>query len=81
MNFDKKLTHPGWQWAAVITYLSVMRTPPHLFFVKSPSQVASRTKTCQGHSPKVAPLPPTILPDFTRGLIPQAMKSKKYNQC
>ena len=47
-----------------------MRTPPHLFFVNRPSQVASRTSTCHGHSPNVAPLPPTILPVFMSGLMP-----------
>lgn len=57
-----------------MTYLSVIRTPPHLFLVKRPNQVASRTKTCHGHSPKVAALPPTILPDLTKGLIPHSVK-------
>lgn len=32
----------------------------------------SRTRTCQGHSPKVAPLPPTIRPVFTNGRTPQS---------
>lgn len=57
-----------------MTYLSVIRTPPHLFLVKRPNQVASRTKTCHGHSPNVAALPPTILPDLTKGLMPHSVK-------
>lgn len=57
-----------------MTYLSVIRTPPHLFLVKRPNQVASRTKTCHGHSPNVAALPPTILPDLTKGLTPHSVK-------
>lgn len=70
---SSKDTYPGWQWAAVITYLLVINTPPHLFFVNNPSHVASRTNTCQGHSPNVAPLPPTILPCLrTKGLIPHS---------
>lgn len=60
-----------------MTYLSVIRTPPHLFLVKRPNQVASRTKTCHGHSPNVAALPPTILPDLTKGLMPH---SAKFNE-
>lgn len=57
-----------------MTYLSVIRTPPHLFLVKRPNQVASRTKTCHGHSPNVAALPPTILPDLIKGLTPHSVK-------
>lgn len=42
-----------------------------------PSQVDSRTRTCHGHSPKVAPLPPTIRPDFTWGRTPHSNQSIK----
>ncbi|GBP64262.1 hypothetical protein EVAR_45310_1 [Eumeta japonica] len=47
---------------------------PHLFLVKSPSQVDSLMRVCQGHSPNFAFLPPTILPDFTRGRTPHTEK-------
>mgnify|MGYP005985201083 CR=1 FL=1 len=70
----REAKNPGWQWAAVITYLLLINTPPHLFFVKRPSHVDSRTRTCQGNSPKVAPLPPTILPVLYKGLMPHSGK-------
>lgn len=70
---QKKWSYPGWQWAAVMTYREVMRTPPHLFLVNNPSHVDSRTSTCHGHSPNVAPFPPTIRPVFCmRGLTPHS---------
>lgn len=73
--------YPGWQWAAVMTCRWVINTPPHLFLVNSPSQVASLTNTCHGHSPKVEPVPPTIRPFFlTNGRTPHAVsKLKKKN--
>lgn len=71
-NIINEDSHPGWQCAAVITYSVVIKTPPHLFLVNNPSHVDSRTKTCQGHAPNVAPLPPTILPDFTCGRTPHS---------
>lgn len=63
---------PGWQCAAVITYCRLINTPPHLFLVKRPSHVDSRTSTCQGNSPKLAPLPPTMRPVFINGLRPHS---------
>lgn len=57
----------------MVTYREVMRTPPHLFLVNNPSHVDSRTSTCHGHSPNVAPFPPTIRPLFCmRGLTPHS---------
>lgn len=72
----KEAKKPGWQWAAVITYLLLISTPPHLFLVKRPNQVDSLTSTCQGNSPNVAPLPPTILPVFNNGLMPHTENMK-----
>lgn len=67
-------THPGWQWAAVVTYLLVISTPPHLFLVKSPSHVDSLTSTCHGQEPNLEFLPPTIRPAFDRGRTPHTEK-------
>ena len=69
-------THPGLQWAAVNTYFSLRRTPPHLFLVKRPSQVDSLTRACQGQSPKLDTSPLTMRPVRARGLTPQAAKTK-----
>ena len=42
---SREARKPGWQWAAVRTWRSEMRTPPHLFLVNRPSQVDSLTST------------------------------------
>lgn len=54
-------THSSTQCPAVAIQFSFKTAPPHLWVLEKPKNEVLRTETCQGHRPKGASLPPTIL--------------------
>lgn len=65
-------THMSKQWAAESSHRSAITTAPHLCSFRLSHRLA-----CHGHSPRAAPLPPTILLKAIARLKPQSMREKE----
>lgn len=58
---NKFMTYSSTQCPAVTIHSSLMSAPPQRCVLENPKNDVLRTDTCQGHLPKGAVFPPTIL--------------------